>query len=414
MDYSKIKAGDVLRLVGPAGERVEFSLEEVAESGTFLINDATITGLDTFVNGIQYATTILSAFDPTGLASIQYVDKQDAKKLDLAGGTNSKMTGNLYMGGNFIAGVGEPTAGDHAATKSYADGKVAKEGNNAVERNWRINHDNKNFIFFHDEGHLQLHHLAEPNLPHEAATKTYADGKLSKTGGTMTGGIKFSNGIIDANTSNTNLSGRAGLEVRAHQDHSIAFTSGSGYKEMISFWGYDGSDKDDKRRKNATIGADGSAKFSNLTIWKNGEYSKKVATEEYVNDAISGIEMPQVQTPLWKKVGSTSDFAKGTVCITVYDGNSEIWLDAHTVNGFEYAHKPYSSSFSIRWPISIFQDKDGKREYCFTGSARSIEFKERGTSVWFKIKASSSDDTIIRDRHLFDGEEVGVIFPPII
>ena len=83
VDYSKIKAGDVLRLVGPAGERVEFSLEEVAESGTFLINGATITGLDTFVNGIQYATTILSAFDPTGLASIQYVDRQDAKKLDL-------------------------------------------------------------------------------------------------------------------------------------------------------------------------------------------------------------------------------------------------------------------------------------------------------------------------------------------
>ena len=133
---------------------MEFSLEEVAESGTFLINGATITGLDTFVNGIQYATTILSAFDPTGLASIEYVDRQDAKKLDLRGGTSSKMQGNLYMGGYFIAGVGEPTH-DHAATKTYADGKVAKEGNNNVERNWRINHDGKNFIFFHDEGHLQ-------------------------------------------------------------------------------------------------------------------------------------------------------------------------------------------------------------------------------------------------------------------
>ena len=66
------------------------------------------------------------------------------------------MTGNLYMGGNFIAGVGDPTAGDHAATKKYADGKVAKEGNNAVERSWRINHDNKNFIFFHDEGHFSF------------------------------------------------------------------------------------------------------------------------------------------------------------------------------------------------------------------------------------------------------------------
>ena len=33
VDYSNIKASDVLRLVGPAGERVEFSLEEAVESG---------------------------------------------------------------------------------------------------------------------------------------------------------------------------------------------------------------------------------------------------------------------------------------------------------------------------------------------------------------------------------------------
>ena len=62
------------------------------------------------------------------LASVEYVDAQDAKKLDLTGGTGSKMQGNLYMGGNFIAGVGEPTADDHAATMSYADQKLPKTG----------------------------------------------------------------------------------------------------------------------------------------------------------------------------------------------------------------------------------------------------------------------------------------------
>ena len=117
-----------MRIVGPAGERAEFSIEEAAESGTFLISTATITGLDAFVNGIQYATTALSAFDPTGLASINYVDAQNAKKLDLSGGTSNKMKGNLYLGGFFIAGLGEPTAGNHAATRQYVDNKVASVG----------------------------------------------------------------------------------------------------------------------------------------------------------------------------------------------------------------------------------------------------------------------------------------------
>ena len=128
VDYAKIKAGDVLRMVGPAGERAELSIEDVSESGTFLISGATITGLDAFVKDIQYATTILSAFDPTGLASINYVDTQDAKKLSLSGGTANKMRGNLYLGGFFIAGLGEPTAGNHAATMQYVDTKVASIG----------------------------------------------------------------------------------------------------------------------------------------------------------------------------------------------------------------------------------------------------------------------------------------------
>ncbi len=53
------------------------------------------------------------------------VEAIDSKKLDRSGGTANKMTGNLYMGGFFIAGIGEPTAGNHAATMQYVDNKVA-------------------------------------------------------------------------------------------------------------------------------------------------------------------------------------------------------------------------------------------------------------------------------------------------
>ncbi len=45
--------------------------------------------------------------------------------LGLSGGTANKMKGNLYLGGFFIAGLGEPTAGNHAATMQYVDNQVA-------------------------------------------------------------------------------------------------------------------------------------------------------------------------------------------------------------------------------------------------------------------------------------------------
>ena len=426
VDYSKIKAGDVLRLVGPAGERVEFSLEEVAESGTFLINGATITGLDTFVNGIQYATTILSAFDPTGLASIQYVDTQDAKKLSLAGGTGNKMQGNLYMGGNFIAGVGEPTAGDHAATKSYADGKVAREGNNNVERNWRINHDGKNFIFFHDEGHLQLHHLAEPNFAHEAATKSYADDKLAKTGGTMTGTFTMQRqddvsywNYIDSKTPKAWIGGNTEEAKATQKTHGLILKIGdtNSYKQQFKITGR-------SNRELFKLYDDGKANanfYGNLNatddIRKGG---KTVATEEYVADAISGIEIPSYRSdmPVWDKV-STSGFGVGKLSVTSYQTSTEIWVHAKSANGFEFAHPAGATNNSynttnIRWPVSVFKETDGKREWCVSGTAWSVEFLEYGSSMYYKIKIKNEDDLILRNRTAFDGEAVSIMFPPFI
>ena len=54
-----------------------------------------------------------------------YVDEKVDAKLDLAGGTNSKMTGNLYMGGNKIAGLKAPELDTDAANKIYVDTAVA-------------------------------------------------------------------------------------------------------------------------------------------------------------------------------------------------------------------------------------------------------------------------------------------------
>ncbi len=49
----------------------------------------------------------------------------ESEYLNKKGGTANKMKGNLYLGGFFIAGLGEPTAGNHAATMQYVDNQVA-------------------------------------------------------------------------------------------------------------------------------------------------------------------------------------------------------------------------------------------------------------------------------------------------
>ena len=45
--------------------------------------------------------------------------------LPLAGGTSHKMTGNLYLGGNKIAGVADPELTTDAATRGYVDAQIA-------------------------------------------------------------------------------------------------------------------------------------------------------------------------------------------------------------------------------------------------------------------------------------------------
>jgi hypothetical protein len=72
-------------------------------------------------------------------ATKSYVDEIADLKLSLSGGTSSKMTGNLYMGGNKIAGLETPSIDTDAANKSYVDTAVAGSSDPYYTRNYILN-----------------------------------------------------------------------------------------------------------------------------------------------------------------------------------------------------------------------------------------------------------------------------------
>ena len=110
------------------------------------------------------------------------------------------------------------------------------------------------------------------------ANKAY----LPFTGGTLKGNLQFSNSArIDCINGNTVLSDRGCFEIRANADKPLIFSSGSGTKRLLSFYGYDAGSPD-KRKENAYISAGGEGYFKN--VYSGG---KELATKDYV-DANAG------------------------------------------------------------------------------------------------------------------------------
>ena len=154
--------------------------------------------------------------------------------------------------------------------------------------------------------------------PQGLATIDYVDTqdekKLSKFGDQVTGPLSFSSsGFIDAMVGSS-LSGRGCLEIRSHNDRPVAVTSGSSYKELLAFFGYN-KEEPDKREKVAYIKANGTGHFKNVTL---GAAEEAVATKNYVDEKVSNIDVPDnpitggkaMQPLAWKYVGNDVEAAK--------------------------------------------------------------------------------------------------------
>ena len=85
--FAKANVNDIIRIRGADESGAEYKITEIVGAGTFGIEHLRSTPEP--ADEEPYTISFLSAFDPTGLATIDYVDAQDELKLSLTGGSGS-------------------------------------------------------------------------------------------------------------------------------------------------------------------------------------------------------------------------------------------------------------------------------------------------------------------------------------
>jgi hypothetical protein len=129
-----------------------------------------------------------------------YVDSVDTLKLNKAGDT---MSGNLAMGSNKVTGLDTPTDNDDAATKGYVDASIADILDGAPAALDTLN---------------ELAAAINDDDDFAATVTTALAGKLSLTGGTMTGDIAMGSNEI---TSSVDPSSNDTLSRKAYVDDQV-------------------------------------------------------------------------------------------------------------------------------------------------------------------------------------------------
>jgi hypothetical protein len=75
--------------------------------------------------------------------------------------------------------LAEPTDGDHAATKTYADKMLPRSGTNNLVGDWRVRQENEegnySTLIHGDNGKLGLYNLKDPADSHHAVPRSYVD-----------------------------------------------------------------------------------------------------------------------------------------------------------------------------------------------------------------------------------------------
>ena len=118
IDSSPAALDTLNELAAALGDDPNFSTTITTSIGTKLTKDGTDAMTGNLNLNSNYIVNLLDPSNASDGANKNYVDTQDALKLNLSGGT---MSGNIVMGANSVTSTATPTTADELTRKGYVD-----------------------------------------------------------------------------------------------------------------------------------------------------------------------------------------------------------------------------------------------------------------------------------------------------
>ena len=289
----------MIRLGAADSSSAEYKVTGIGAPGFYSVEY--LRGAGTPVNSVLYSFTFLSAFDPEGLATIDYVDAQDDLRVAKAGDS---------MQGPLIFDSSNSTIEVSGDTGSLRRRYLKIRGNNQFEIIAYPGQDNAGSKTVFElkantsgSPDLKLNYLVDPSQNGHAVNLRYAnDNFLKLSGGTLSGNVIFEGGTLFMRDAEGNekarIQGSNGF-IRSYDQVRVDRTTDANCFEA--------------RRSgttNAAIKSTGSATFKN-SVTKDG---KELATQEYVDNAVPPIDENKIVTiDTNQTITGTKTFNSGTL-----------------------------------------------------------------------------------------------------
>lgn len=187
-DFQNIVVGDVVRLAKSLDSLAEYKITAILPDGFFTVD--VIRAVGEPVYEMNYDFVFLSSYDPSGLATIEYVDLQDDLRIKKTG---DAMSGDLLFkrGANPTSLIIQPAfEPDSANSFIYVANRGTLRIRSAADA-YNINRNTHIIIGKNvddDTPITNIYHLQDPEEATHAANKRYVDtAALPIGGGTVTG-----------------------------------------------------------------------------------------------------------------------------------------------------------------------------------------------------------------------------------
>ena len=328
-DTSEIVTGDVLRfhLKGDITMEVSaFEAKIIQNNNNLFSIDQVLKEVGTIMDGAEYEVFHLSSFDPSGLATMVYVDAQDQNLKDYTDGQIADLQSQIDgVDGEYLTKTGSQEL-------DKSTWRLRQPGSNDVLRS---------FITI-SGGDMNLYHVADPTAGDDAwaATKGYADKHLKLTGGDLTG--------------NLNLSDSARIYGRDADGNRKLTIFPSGLIESSNGFRSDRTGDTQncyEAKKNGTVNfsVQASGKASTKYNVRSSDSDETLVTKKYVDEAVTSAGALGPARLAWKYssvTNSDQDPGDGYFRIHMSGGSTYYRFSFKTSNGVDFGHLALADSGS--------------------------------------------------------------------